>query len=44
VVRVLADLGPETWRWADFTVIVGAWRLPNRHEELRGYAGLEPSE
>ena len=42
VVRVLADLGPETWRWANFTAIVGAWRLPGQHAELREYAGLDP--
>jgi hypothetical protein len=42
VVRVLADLGPDTWRWGNFTEIIRAWRLPARHAELREYAGLPP--
>ena len=40
VVRALAELGPETWQWVNFANIVGAWHLPNRHEELRAYAGV----
>lgn len=44
VVRALAEFGPETWRWGNFTAIVRAWRLPSRHEHLREYAGLAPLE
>jgi hypothetical protein len=44
VVRALAELGPETWKWANFAEIVAAWRLPRRHGELREYAGLAPLE
>ncbi|WP_246239686.1 HEAT repeat domain-containing protein [Acrocarpospora corrugata] len=41
VVRVLAELSPETWRWANFTSIMQNWHLPNRHAECRAYAGLD---
>lgn len=41
VVRAIAEQGPVTWRLINFMEIVGAWQLPNLHEELRAYAGLE---
>ncbi len=41
VVRVLAELGPETWRWGDFIEILRAWNLPSTHAECRAYAGLD---
>ncbi|MGI5493236.1 HEAT repeat domain-containing protein [Microtetraspora malaysiensis] len=41
VVRVLAELGPETWRWGNFVEIVRAWNLPSTHAECRAYAGLD---
>jgi HEAT repeat protein len=44
VVRVLADLGPETWRWGNFMGIMSAWKLPGRHAQCREYAGLAPLE
>ena len=40
VVRILAGLGPETWRWANFTSIMRTWNLPSSHAECRSYAGL----
>ncbi|MGW0605378.1 HEAT repeat domain-containing protein [Streptomyces sp. NPDC002644] len=40
LIRALASLGPDTWRWANFWAIVRAWRLPQRREEMRAYAGL----
>ncbi|WP_449065123.1 HEAT repeat domain-containing protein [Planomonospora algeriensis] len=43
-VRVLAELGPETWRWGNFTSIVRAWNLPDTHAECRAYAGLDAAE
>lgn len=39
-VRVLADLGEETWQWLNFIEIVRAWNLPEEREECRRYAGL----
>ncbi|MFF3671577.1 HEAT repeat domain-containing protein [Microtetraspora malaysiensis] len=41
VVRVLAELGPETWRWGNFVEIVRAWNLPSTHAECRAYAGFD---
>ncbi|MBG0829733.1 HEAT repeat domain-containing protein [Planomonospora sp. ID67723] len=43
-VRILAELGPETWRWLNFTSILEAWNLPDTHVECRAYAGLDTSE
>jgi hypothetical protein len=40
LIRTLASLGPDTWRWANFWSIVRAWRLPQQREEMRAYAGL----
>lgn len=44
VVRVLADLGPDTWRWGNFTEIMASWKLPRTHAECRDYAGLAAVE
>ncbi|MBC6456676.1 HEAT repeat domain-containing protein [Actinomadura sp. HBU206391] len=41
VVRVLAELGPETWRWVNFTSIMRDWNLPAEQPECRAYAGLD---
>jgi hypothetical protein len=41
-VRTLADLGPDTWRWGNFTSILRAWNLPSAHDTCRTYAGLGP--
>ncbi|WP_448321681.1 HEAT repeat domain-containing protein [Streptomyces sp. CO7] len=40
LIRTLASLGSDTWRWANFCSIVRAWRLPQQREEMRAYAGL----
>lgn len=40
VVRTLAGLGPETWRWVDFTAILRSWNLPADRAACRAYAGL----
>ena len=40
VVRVLADLGLETWRWVNFTAMPASWNLPRQRPELRAHAGL----
>jgi HEAT repeat protein len=40
VVRTLAELGPETWRWGNFMEILRAWNLPDNHVDCRTYAGL----
>ena len=41
VVHTLAGLGPDTWRWADFTSILRAWNLPATQAGCRSYAGLD---
>lgn len=40
VVRILAGLGQETWRWGNFISIIRSWNLPSTHAECRAYAGL----
>lgn len=40
VVRTLAGLEPDTWRWGNFTLLLRAWNLPSAHGECRAYAGL----
>jgi hypothetical protein len=40
VVRTLAGLGSDTWRWGNFMSILRAWNLPSAHGECRAYAGL----
>jgi len=40
VVRTLASLEPDTWRWGNFMLILRAWNLPTAHAECRAYAGL----
>jgi HEAT repeat protein len=40
VVRTLAGLEPDTWRWGNFMLILRAWNLPSAHGECRAYAGL----
>lgn len=40
VVRTLAGLGPETWRWGNFTAILRSWNLPADRAACRAYAGL----
>ncbi|GGK92737.1 hypothetical protein GCM10007964_39110 [Sphaerisporangium melleum] len=42
-VRVLADLGAETWHWSDFTEILDEWNLPATQAACRAYAGLAPA-
>jgi hypothetical protein len=39
-VRILAELGEDTWQWANFTQILRAWNLPDQREECRRYAGI----
>jgi HEAT repeat protein len=41
VVHTLAALGPDTWRWVNFTSILRAWNLPDTHAGCRAYAGLD---
>lgn len=41
VVRTLASLGPDTWRWGNFMLILRAWNLPSAYAECRTYAGLD---
>ena len=40
VVRTLAGLGSDTWRWGNFMLILRAWNLPSAHGACRAYAGL----
>jgi HEAT repeat protein len=40
VVRTLAGLEPDIWRWGNFMLILRAWNLPSAHGECRAYAGL----
>ncbi|GAA2742247.1 HEAT repeat domain-containing protein [Kitasatospora cinereorecta] len=40
LVRALASLGEDTWRWGNFLEILHGWRLPHSRPELRTYAGL----
>jgi hypothetical protein len=39
-IGILAELDEDTWRWVNFTEILGAWNLPDKREECRRYAGL----
>jgi len=41
VLRTLAGLGPETWRWGNFTEILRNWGLPSAHADCRAYAGID---
>jgi hypothetical protein len=41
VVRTLANLGTDTWRWGNFMSILRTWNLPSAHDECRTYAGLD---
>jgi HEAT repeat protein len=43
VVRVLAELGPETWCWVNFMSIMRDWNLPAVQPECRAYARLDAS-
>lgn len=43
VVRTLAELGPETWRWGNFMAILRNWNLPSERADCRAYAGLGPA-
>jgi hypothetical protein len=43
VVRTLAELGPDTWRWVNFTEILRNWSLPSEQADCRAYAGLDPA-
>ncbi|MGX1134774.1 hypothetical protein RKD49_006964 [Streptomyces glaucescens] len=40
LIRVLADLGEDTWRWGNFLAILRGWGLPTDRQELRAYAGM----
>ncbi|MEV7782238.1 HEAT repeat domain-containing protein [Kitasatospora sp. NPDC088351] len=40
LLRVLASLDSETWRWVNFLEILGAWGLPQDRPALRAYAGM----
>ncbi|WP_201300721.1 HEAT repeat domain-containing protein [Streptomyces sp. HF10] len=40
LVRVLAGLDKDTWRWANFWDIVRSWGLPTPRDALRAYVGL----
>jgi len=44
VVRILAELGSETWRWGNFTEILRNWGLPAVQADCRAYAGLDPAQ
>lgn len=44
VVRLLAEKGPETWRWSNFTGILRAWNPPGDPAGCRTYAGLTASQ
>jgi len=44
VVRTLAGLGQETWRWVNFMQIMEAWNLPDTHGDCRSYAGLSAAD
>ncbi|OKJ73610.1 hypothetical protein AMK31_32535 [Streptomyces sp. TSRI0107] len=41
LIRVLADLGEDTWRWGNFLAILRGWGLPTDRQELRAYAGMQ---
>jgi hypothetical protein len=41
VVRILAGLGPDTWRWVNFTAMLRNWGLPAVQADCRAYAGLD---
>jgi hypothetical protein len=38
LIRVLADLGEDTWRWGNFLAILRGWGLPTDRQALRAYA------
>lgn len=40
-VRTLAEMGDDTWRWGNFTMMLRAWGLPFLRAECRTYAGLD---
>ncbi|GAA2405481.1 hypothetical protein GCM10010420_36610 [Streptomyces glaucosporus] len=40
LVRVLAALDEDTWRWVNFLEILRAWGLPQDRAAMRAYAGL----
>ncbi|TDB76129.1 HEAT repeat domain-containing protein [Actinomadura sp. KC216] len=40
-VRTLAEMGDDTWRWGNFTLMLSAWGLPSRQADCRAYAGLD---
>lgn len=40
VVRTLAEMGDDTWRWANFMLMLNAWGLPSEQAKCRAYAGL----
>lgn len=44
VVRTLAELGPDTWRWGNFTEILRNWGLPAAQADCRAYAGLDSAQ
>ena len=44
VVRTLAGLGPETWRWVNFMEILRNWGLPAEQADCRAYAGLDSAQ
>jgi hypothetical protein len=44
VVRTLAELGPETWRWVNFTAILRNWSLPAVQADCRAYVGLDSAQ
>lgn len=44
VVRLLAEQGPQTWRWFNFLEILQNWNLPADREKCRAYAELDPSD
>lgn len=41
VVRILAGLGPDTWRWVNFTAMLRNWGLPAEQADCRAYVGLD---
>jgi len=41
VVRILAGLGPDTWRWVNFTAMLRNWGLPAVQADCRAYVGLD---
>lgn len=40
VIRVLASLDEDTWRWGNFLGILRAWGLPKNRTAMRNYAGM----